>query len=148
MAGWELAPSGRTALCPGVSTGKGIPALTQTGAKTFTWPISAEISCVSKGPGSLRCSREWALCLCCVSGSFGQVIFVKLWGFLSLTASCVAVSTIYLCLWFSAFGRIARSWIRKVSINALTRETFPMPTCKLVLCYGVNFPLEKEGKTD
>lgn len=62
---------------------------------------------------------------CSQAGSFGQVMFVKLWGFLSLRAwgaSCVAVSTIYLCLCFSVFGRIARSRIRKIPINTFNNS--------------------------
>lgn len=47
-------------------------------------------------------------------------MFVKLRGFLSLRtwdAVCVAMSTIYPCLCFYVFGKIARSWIRKIPIN-------------------------------
>lgn len=49
-------------------------------------------------------------------------MFVELRGFLSLRtwdAACVAMSTIYLCLWFYVFGKIARSCIRKIPINIL-----------------------------
>lgn len=62
---------------------------------------------------------------CSQAGSLGQVMFVKLWGFLSLrawSASCVAMSTIYLCLCFPVFGRVARSWIRKIPINTLNNS--------------------------